>query len=667
MSSSSPPPIRLQVLGPVRVGPATGNQGEALLTQPRRLAVLVYLALARPRGLHSRDTLIALLWPEADQVRGRHALRNALHAIRQALGENLVVTEGDNNVGINPALLDCDALALETDLGAGRTEEALARYQGELLQGFHVVGSVEFEDWLERERARLLGQVSASAWSQADLYGQQGDVSAAVAAAWRAYRLTPGDETSLRRLLHCLQRSGDRAGGLKAYEEFAARLEAEYDTTPSVETQALVASFRAANAVPPSPPVTSPQPITAGGEMTHGSSQPSPHRRSRLAALIALPLAAVALGLALKAGQRGPTTTLQDATTAADHRAILAFAHNIPALYKADTSAFQRYLRLENMVDRMDASGARDSFQAFVESNPLYAPAWGGYAMAWSMSGFEDIPPRFALPRSVAAAERALALDSNIAQAHYVLIANEMFGNWDLEEAKERLDIAFARWPDDPELWNLLATWHRWRGELAEAVDLKRRALRLDPLSPRYANQVAWNLYLSHRCEESAEVNRLLAEEYREAASAHLALSRALNCLGKESEAVAALRTSLYEQGDSANARLFDPPLTPERIRAARSQLYHSRLNVFRGRRAQGYMPPVGIVMQYAELKNKDSTLLWLDSMFVERDQSLHIVPFDPLYDFLRGDSRFQAFLSRLPWHPRLQQIDSLPPPSDRP
>jgi hypothetical protein len=55
-------------------------------------------------------------------------------------------------------------------------------------------------------------------------------------------------------------------------------------------------------------------------------------------------------------------------------------------------------------------------------------------------------------------------------------------------------------------------------------------------------------------------------------------------------------------------------------------------------------------MVSYAELGNRDSTLIWLDSMYVERAMMLYAVPVDPLMDFLRDDPRFEAFLGRLPW-----------------
>ncbi len=119
--------VNLQVLGPVAVTGGDSGSLIPMLTQPRRLAVLAYLVLARPRGLHSRDTLVAMLSPESDQAAGRHALRNVLHAIRRSLGDGVIVTAGDGMVGADSGLVHCDAIELGQDLEAGRVDEAIAR------------------------------------------------------------------------------------------------------------------------------------------------------------------------------------------------------------------------------------------------------------------------------------------------------------------------------------------------------------------------------------------------------------------------------------------------------------------------------------------------------------------------------------------------------------
>jgi DNA-binding SARP family transcriptional activator len=106
--------LQLRTLGLVQLD-AAGQSGAPLLAaQPKRLALLVYLALARPHGPQRRDTLLALLWPEASQEKGRQVLRQTVYLLRQALGAEAIVSRGDEDLGIDPGLLDCDALQFES-------------------------------------------------------------------------------------------------------------------------------------------------------------------------------------------------------------------------------------------------------------------------------------------------------------------------------------------------------------------------------------------------------------------------------------------------------------------------------------------------------------------------------------------------------------------------
>src|SRR5439155_14405236 len=87
--------IELRLLGRLSLTGADGRDVGTLLAQPRRFALLAYLAAATPRGLHRRDSLLALFWPELDQEHARTALRQALRVLRVALGPRAVVGRGD--------------------------------------------------------------------------------------------------------------------------------------------------------------------------------------------------------------------------------------------------------------------------------------------------------------------------------------------------------------------------------------------------------------------------------------------------------------------------------------------------------------------------------------------------------------------------------------------
>ena len=87
--------IELRLLGSPDLTGVDSPAAAALLGQPKRLAVLIYLALAAPRGWQRRDRLVGMLWPELDQERARTALRKTVLVLRRALGDQAIVSRGD--------------------------------------------------------------------------------------------------------------------------------------------------------------------------------------------------------------------------------------------------------------------------------------------------------------------------------------------------------------------------------------------------------------------------------------------------------------------------------------------------------------------------------------------------------------------------------------------
>lgn len=150
------PRIRVSVLGPLRVAAADGQELTSIAAQPRRAALLAYLALTQHRGGQPRDELLALFWPEYDEQRARNALNQAVHFLRRTLGPDAVIRRGDDQLLLDPELVRCDALDFESLLDAGETARALELHRGPVLQGFHVSdASPELERWLDVERDRL--------------------------------------------------------------------------------------------------------------------------------------------------------------------------------------------------------------------------------------------------------------------------------------------------------------------------------------------------------------------------------------------------------------------------------------------------------------------------------------------------------------------------------
>jgi DNA-binding SARP family transcriptional activator/TolB-like protein len=229
---------QLLTLGRVRLIAAEGADSPAA-AQPKRLALLAYLALSSVRGSSRRDALLALFWPERGDEEGRRALRQSLYLLRRALGQDLLLTEGDE-VRVREGALGCDAVDFERMLDDGASEQALALYRGDFLYGFHVddVAS-EYGEWVERTRARLRRRAASAAWAAADDAEAGANAGRALELARRACELEPDLEGGWRRLMALHERVGDGAGALRAYEELVVRLEREFAARPAPETAAL--------------------------------------------------------------------------------------------------------------------------------------------------------------------------------------------------------------------------------------------------------------------------------------------------------------------------------------------------------------------------------------------------------------------------------------------
>ncbi len=237
--------IRLHTLGVLDLRGPDGAELGAVLRQPKRLALLAYLAIASPRRFHRRDSLLALFWPDLDDVHARAALRRALYFLRGELGAGTVTGRGDEEVGVSADLLWCDLPALDRALASGDFDEVMTLYRGDLLEGLHVAGaSPDFQDWLDGERGRVRQRAGAAARSLVTRAETEGRLTDAASWARRALELDPGDEPALRRLLGLLDRTGDRQAALRTYEEFARRMLIEFELEPATETRALVEQVR---------------------------------------------------------------------------------------------------------------------------------------------------------------------------------------------------------------------------------------------------------------------------------------------------------------------------------------------------------------------------------------------------------------------------------------
>jgi len=155
----------------------------------------------------------------------------------------VIVTRGNDEVGIAAGTLECDAALFEARLDQGSPESAWELYGDPFFDGLHV-SEADLERWIEDERARYRRLAVEAAGGMADRDEQRGDLHAAVAWARKAVETEPHSEVGIRRLIGLLGRAGERDAAVRVYAGFAARLAEELDLEPSEETRALADAVR---------------------------------------------------------------------------------------------------------------------------------------------------------------------------------------------------------------------------------------------------------------------------------------------------------------------------------------------------------------------------------------------------------------------------------------
>jgi len=317
--------------------------------QGHRLALLAVLALARGRPV-TRDKLVGLLWPESPPDRARHQLSDAVYIVRTALGPDVIRSAGDDLV-LNADAITSDVGTFERLLDEERPEVAVDSVAGPLMDGFHLSDGVEFERWLDVERAQLTGRYAAALETLADSSESRGDFVGA-ARWWR--KLAAHDPYAGRvalRLMRALDAAGDRASALKHARTHAALLREEFEAEPDPDVKAFAERLRIEPPTrgvpepvtpppgpPAAPPLVMPAPASEAGPTsidarpTRSSvSAPalttarktSPARRYAVGAVVVLLVLAVAAAVNLS-GARGA------ALSAARSLAVLPFVNMSP-------------------------------------------------------------------------------------------------------------------------------------------------------------------------------------------------------------------------------------------------------------------------------------------------------------------------------------------------
>jgi len=233
--------LRLRTLGGLTIEDENGPLAGAI-ARKRSLALLALVGLASDQGI-SRDRVLAYLWPESDTERARNNLKQTLFQLRQEL-PGQVFARSSGALRLDPEAISVDACDFQAALDRSNPTTAVTLYRGPFLDGFYLAGLVEFERWVDSERARLAQGYARSLETLATQATELGDHQGA-AAWWRRLAITdPLSSRYALGLMHCLAQGGERSAALEHARIYEDLVRTELDSPPDPEFTQYVKQLR---------------------------------------------------------------------------------------------------------------------------------------------------------------------------------------------------------------------------------------------------------------------------------------------------------------------------------------------------------------------------------------------------------------------------------------
>jgi TolB-like protein/DNA-binding winged helix-turn-helix (wHTH) protein/Flp pilus assembly protein TadD len=286
-------------------------------------------------------------------------------------------------------------------------------------------------------------------------------------------------------------------------------------------------------------------------------------------------------------------------------------------------------------------------FQAAIQFDPAYAPAYAGLADCYNQLGTVIIgvrPPSETRPMAVAAARKALEIDNGLAEAHAALAYTDLYDwNWARAEQGFRKAIELNPSYASAHLW--YAHFLTARRRFNEALQEVYTARGLDPLSPIIATQVGWIYHKMGRQEEAIAEYRKVLASFPEYIWAHWQIGLALSLQSRHDQAVAALEKACSLSGRNPSilgSLAMAYGRAGERTKALKLL---AELNELARRR---YVSPAAFESVYSGLGDLDRQFEYLEKSYRERSNSLAHLAVNPGRERALGDPRGQELLRRL-------------------
>jgi eukaryotic-like serine/threonine-protein kinase len=311
--------------------------------------------------------------------------------------------------------------------------------------------------------------------------------------------------------------------------------------------------------------------------------------------------------------------------------------------------AFQLYLKGRYFSSKFNnEEGIRQGivyFNQSIEHDPTYALAYAGLASAYFELSNLFMPPREAMPRVREAAERALALDDSLAQAHTCLALALVWYDWDFAKGEKEFRRAIALNANDADSHMLYGDFLAAMGRFDEALAEKRRAEQLDPLGVRVSWDVGRTLFYAGRYDEAIEQAKRTLDLDPSFPYVYYLEAQIEYRKGNLPQALALMQRSMQLGG---HTQLLITTWGMMNARAGNRDEAMRTIDELRSRAAGTYTLPLFLARIYAALGNNDEAMKNLEKMYDDRSESAVWLNVDISLEPLRKDPRFIALIRKV-------------------
>jgi serine/threonine protein kinase/Flp pilus assembly protein TadD len=314
-----------------------------------------------------------------------------------------------------------------------------------------------------------------------------------------------------------------------------------------------------------------------------------------------------------------------------------------------NTEAYHLYLKGRFHWNKRITEGFKKGmgfFQQAIEKDANYALAYAGLADCYhTLASFSVSSPQEVFPKGKAAAQRALEIDDDLAEAHASLGFITLLYDWDWARAEREFKRAIKL---NPQYGNA----HHWYsvslvalGRMDEAIAELKRALELEPLSLIFNATAGRTYYYARQYDQAIEQCLKAIETDATFPTSYYFLALPYLQKGLQEEALAALQQAITLSGSSnaATAMLGYAYAVAGRRDEAMQVL--AQLQEMAGKR---YIAPFSFATIYAGLGEPDQAFIWLEKAYEERSNWMVYLKVEPQFDNLRSDSRFADLLRRV-------------------